>query len=154
MSSSLPTGRCRRSIPILGIQAAVLRKPWAEGDPDQSFSLHEAIAAYTVEGAYARVHAEDRKGRLKPGYLADLVVLSGRYRGDAAGAAARTPPGHYSLRWQDKLPRVTMAGRELCDSLIQAGCQAAPHVVTIRENNLAAGESGQTVGRLRAGLAG
>ncbi|GLS31883.1 amidohydrolase [Neomesorhizobium albiziae] len=62
--------------PILGIQAAVLRKPWAEGDPDQSFSLHEAIATYTVEGAYAEF-AEDRKGRLKPGYLADLVVLSG-----------------------------------------------------------------------------
>ncbi|MER8780676.1 amidohydrolase [Mesorhizobium sp. M0437] len=61
--------------PILGIQAAVLRKPWAEGDPDQSFSLLEALAGYTVEGAYAEF-MEHRKGRLKPGYLADLVVLS------------------------------------------------------------------------------
>ncbi|MER8544622.1 amidohydrolase [Mesorhizobium sp. M0684] len=61
--------------PILGIQAAVLRKPWAEGDPDQSFSLLEALAGYTVEGAYAE-YMEHRKGRLKPGYLADLVVLS------------------------------------------------------------------------------
>lgn len=61
--------------PILGIQAAVLRKPWASTDPDQRFSLHEAIAGYTVEGAYAEF-MEDRKGRLKPGYLADLVVLS------------------------------------------------------------------------------
>ncbi|MER8957465.1 amidohydrolase [Mesorhizobium sp. M0701] len=61
--------------PILGIQAAVLRKPWAEGDPDQSFSLIEALAGYTVEGAYAEF-MEHRKGRLKPGYLADLVVLS------------------------------------------------------------------------------
>jgi predicted amidohydrolase YtcJ len=61
--------------PILGIQAAVLRKPWAEGDPDQSFSLHESIAGYTVEGAYAEF-MEHRKGRLKLGYLADLVVLS------------------------------------------------------------------------------
>ncbi|MBN9220855.1 MAG: amidohydrolase [Mesorhizobium sp.] len=61
--------------PILGIQAAVLRKPWAETDPDQRFSLHESIAAYTVEGAYAEF-AEDRKGALKPGYMADLVVLS------------------------------------------------------------------------------
>ncbi len=34
--------------PILGIQAAVVRKPWAETDPDQSFSLREALAAYTV----------------------------------------------------------------------------------------------------------
>jgi predicted amidohydrolase YtcJ len=62
--------------PILGIQAAVLRKPWAEGLPDQSFTLEEALAGYTVEGAYAEF-AEERKGRLKPGYFADLVVLSG-----------------------------------------------------------------------------
>ncbi|MER9233392.1 amidohydrolase [Mesorhizobium sp. M0622] len=61
--------------PILGIQAAVLRKPWADGVPDQSFSLLEALAGYTVEGAYAEF-MEHRKGRLKPGYLADLVVLS------------------------------------------------------------------------------
>ncbi len=61
--------------PILSIQAALLRKPWAESDPDQSFSLQEALAAYTVEGAYAEF-AEHRKGVLKPGYMADLVVLS------------------------------------------------------------------------------
>jgi predicted amidohydrolase YtcJ len=61
--------------PILGIRAAMLRKPWADSDPDQSFSLHEALAAYTVEGAYAEF-AEHRKGALKTGYMADLVVLS------------------------------------------------------------------------------
>jgi predicted amidohydrolase YtcJ len=61
--------------PILGIQAAVLRKPWAQSDPDQSFSVRESLAAYTVEGAYAEF-AEHRKGVLKPGYMADLVVLS------------------------------------------------------------------------------
>ncbi|TKB21132.1 MAG: amidohydrolase [Mesorhizobium sp.] len=61
--------------PILGIQAAVMRKPWAEGLPDQSFSLHESIAGYTVEGAYAEF-MEHCKGRLKTGYLADIVVLS------------------------------------------------------------------------------
>ncbi|ESY96243.1 amidohydrolase [Mesorhizobium sp. LNHC229A00] len=61
--------------PILGIQAAVMRKPWAEGVADQSFSLHEALAGYTVEGAYSEF-MEHRKGVLKPGYLADLVVLS------------------------------------------------------------------------------
>ncbi len=62
--------------PIAGIQAAMLRKPWADGLPDQRFFLHEAIAAYTVEGAYAGF-METRKGQLKPGYLADLVILSG-----------------------------------------------------------------------------
>ena len=61
--------------PILSIQAAVMRKPWAEGMPDQSFSLREAIEGYTVEGAYAEF-MEDRKGRLKTGYLGDIVVLS------------------------------------------------------------------------------
>lgn len=62
--------------PIAGIQAAMVRKPWAAGMPDQSFDLDEAIAGYTVEGAYAEF-MEHRKGRLKPGYLADIVVLSG-----------------------------------------------------------------------------
>lgn len=62
--------------PVAGLQAAMLRKPWAPGDPDQSFSLNEALAGYTLEGAYAEF-AEDRKGVLKLGYLGDVVVLSG-----------------------------------------------------------------------------
>jgi predicted amidohydrolase YtcJ len=62
--------------PMAGIQAAMVRKPWAEGLPDHSYSLREAIAGYTVEGAYTEF-AEAAKGRLKQGYLADLVVLSG-----------------------------------------------------------------------------
>src|SRR5205814_1124612 len=60
--------------PIAGIQAAVTRTRWAEDDPDQSFTLEEALAGYTVEGAYAGF-AEDRTGRLKAGFNADLVVL-------------------------------------------------------------------------------
>ncbi|MBT1158810.1 amidohydrolase [Aminobacter anthyllidis] len=61
--------------PIEGMQAAMLRKPWADDMPDQSVSLHQALAGYTVEGAYAEFN-EDRKGQLKPGYFGDLVVLS------------------------------------------------------------------------------
>jgi predicted amidohydrolase YtcJ len=61
---------------LAGIHAAVNRTSWAPGLPEQSFSVQEAIAAYTVEGAYAE-HAEDRKGQLKPGYFADFVLLSG-----------------------------------------------------------------------------
>lgn len=61
---------------LAGIHAAVTRKPWEDDLPDQSFSLPEAMAAYTLEGAYAE-HAEDRKGRIAPGYLADLVLLTG-----------------------------------------------------------------------------
>ncbi len=37
--------------------------------------MEDALDAYTVNAAYAGF-AEDRKGKLTPGYLADLVVLS------------------------------------------------------------------------------
>ncbi|SIT57030.1 Amidohydrolase 3 [Mesorhizobium prunaredense] len=77
--------------PILGIQAAVLRKPWADSDPDQSFSLHESLAGYTVEGAYAEF-MEHRKGRLKPGFMADLVVLSGDIEATAPEALHTVRP--------------------------------------------------------------
>lgn len=66
--------------PIRGIEASVNRKPWGPEDLVQSFSLEEAISAYTVEGAHAEF-AEDRKGRVKPGFLADLVILSGDIEG-------------------------------------------------------------------------
>ena len=62
--------------PMHGIQAAVTRRKWQESDPDQRFTLMEAIAAYTVEGAYAEL-AEDRKGILKEGYFADVTMLDG-----------------------------------------------------------------------------
>ena len=77
--------------PILGIQAAVLRKPWAASDPDQSFSLQESLAGYTVEGAYAEF-AEHRKGVLKQGYLADLVVLSADVEAIAPEALHKVRP--------------------------------------------------------------
>ncbi|MFK0687761.1 amidohydrolase [Mesorhizobium sp. IMUNJ 23033] len=86
--------------PILGIQAAVMRKPWAEGLPDQSFSLHESIAGYTVEGAYAEF-MEHRKGRLKPGYMADLVALS-------ADIEATAPEALHTLR-----PVTTICGGKI-----------------------------------------
>ena len=77
--------------PILGIQAAVLRKPWAAGDPDQSFSLQESLAGYTVEGAYAEF-AEHRKGMLRLGFLADVVVLSADIEAIAPEALHRVRP--------------------------------------------------------------
>jgi predicted amidohydrolase YtcJ len=61
--------------PIIGMHAAVTRAKWQESDLDQSFTLIEALEAYTVEGAYAEFR-EDRKGRIRPGYLADITVLS------------------------------------------------------------------------------
>ncbi len=65
--------------PILGIYAAVTRRS-ADGKnpggwvPEQKISVEEALRAYTAGGAYG-VFAEGRRGRLIPGYLADLVLL-------------------------------------------------------------------------------
>ncbi|MCL4675367.1 MAG: amidohydrolase [Pararhodobacter sp.] len=61
--------------PFRGIQAALTR-PAFDGADDQRLSLHEVLAAYTIGGAFAE-HTEDRKGQLRAGYLADLVILSG-----------------------------------------------------------------------------
>lgn len=61
--------------PFRGIQAALTR-PTYEGANDQRLTLHEALAGYTIGGAYAE-HTDDRKGMLRPGYLGDIVILSG-----------------------------------------------------------------------------
>ena len=61
--------------PIRGMHAAITRDRWQETDPDQSYSMQEALEAYTVEGAYAEFR-EDRKGRIEPGFFADITILS------------------------------------------------------------------------------
>ncbi len=61
--------------PFQCIQDALTRKPWKEGLKDQRFSLMEALEAYTAIGAWVEF-MEDRKGVLKPGYLADVVILT------------------------------------------------------------------------------
>ena len=63
--------------PFRGLYAAVTRKNEAgtrEFFPSQRISIQQAIAAYTSGSAYAEF-AEKQKGRLKPGMLADFVVL-------------------------------------------------------------------------------
>ncbi|CAN7654364.1 amidohydrolase [Pararhizobium sp. LjRoot255] len=62
--------------PMYCIQCAMTREIWKEGLPDQRLSLMETLAAYTRTSAWVEF-MEDRKGVLKPGYLADVVVLSG-----------------------------------------------------------------------------
>jgi predicted amidohydrolase YtcJ len=44
--------------------------------PDHRLSLDQTLEAYTRTSAWVE-YMEDRKGMLKPGYLADLVILSG-----------------------------------------------------------------------------
>ena len=65
--------------PILGIYAAVTRRTldgkhpggWL---PEQKITVEEALRAYTSGNAYG-VFAERRRGRLAPGFKADLVLL-------------------------------------------------------------------------------
>jgi predicted amidohydrolase YtcJ len=65
--------------PLLGIYAAVTRRTLDGKNPDgwvpqEKISVEEALRAYTVGNAFG-VFAEDRRGRLAPGYLADLVLV-------------------------------------------------------------------------------
>lgn len=67
--------------PWAGIHAAVTRQttdgiPAGGWYPEQRLTLTEALAAYCTGPAIAEA-AADRKGRLLPGMLADLVVLNG-----------------------------------------------------------------------------
>jgi hypothetical protein len=65
--------------PLLGIQAAVTRRTldgkhpggWV---PEEKITVEEALRAYTAGDAYG-VFAEDQRGKLVPGYKADLVLL-------------------------------------------------------------------------------
>jgi predicted amidohydrolase YtcJ len=65
---------------MLGLYAAVTRQlpdgtPLDGWFPEERLSLAQAVEFYTAGSAYAEF-TDDRKGRLKPGYLADFIVLS------------------------------------------------------------------------------
>ena len=62
--------------PLLSIQASQARTPWSADLPDQRVSLGQVLEGYTWRGAHAGF-MEDRLGRIAPGMLADLVLLSG-----------------------------------------------------------------------------
>jgi hypothetical protein len=66
--------------PVLGIYAAVTRSTLDGKNPggwipEQKISVAEAVKAYTSTSAYAEF-AENGKGTISPGKLADFVVLS------------------------------------------------------------------------------
>lgn len=67
--------------PVYGLYAAVTRQTLG-GEPNdgwfpaQRLTIEEAIEAYTKAPAWASFE-EDRKGMLKPGYLADIAVFDG-----------------------------------------------------------------------------
>jgi predicted amidohydrolase YtcJ len=67
--------------PLMGMYAAVTRQT-PEGEPaggwipEERIDAETALRAYTVNNAWAE-GKEDRKGKLAPGFLADLVILDG-----------------------------------------------------------------------------
>jgi len=65
--------------PLWGLYAAVTRRTLDERHPggwvsEQKISLEAAIRAYTLDAAYTEF-AETVKGSIRPGFLADFVVL-------------------------------------------------------------------------------
>ena len=67
-------------VAMRGIQCAVTRRP-IDGSlppyrPEEAMTVAEAIATYTAGGAYASFE-EHTKGAIRPGMLADFVVLDG-----------------------------------------------------------------------------
>jgi predicted amidohydrolase YtcJ len=66
--------------PMIGLHAAVTRQfpdgtPAGGWFPEEKLTIAQAVEFYTLGSAYAQ-HAEQEKGSLTPGKLADLVVLS------------------------------------------------------------------------------
>jgi predicted amidohydrolase YtcJ len=61
--------------PIAGLHAALNRQPWQPGHHSHNQTLAEAIASYTRDAAYAEFQ-EDKKGQIKVGLWADLVLLT------------------------------------------------------------------------------
>ena len=66
-------------IPLYGIYAAVTRRTLDDKNPggwipEQKIGVEDALRAYTTGGAYA-MFAEQTRGSLEPGKLADLVMI-------------------------------------------------------------------------------
>jgi predicted amidohydrolase YtcJ len=63
--------------PLLGLWHATAREDRQTGEvigAEQRVSIEEALRLYTTAGAYVTFD-EEKKGRISPGRLADLVVL-------------------------------------------------------------------------------
>jgi predicted amidohydrolase YtcJ len=77
--------------PLLGIWSGLTRTPWQEGDPPQHQQLEHLLNGYTRAAAYAEFR-EQHKGMLRPGMLADLVLLDADLFAAPAAEIARVHP--------------------------------------------------------------
>lgn len=78
-SDTMPMG------PNYGIGLAV-----NSGHSMQRIQLHEAVRAYTEGGAYL-LHMEDCLGKIRPGFMADLVIQDEKYMEDTKNIGAMKP---------------------------------------------------------------
>ena len=81
--------------PLEGIYAAVTRRTLDDKNPDgwipaQKIGVDDALRAYTRTAAFA-MFAEQSRGSLQPGKLADLVMIRHRHHAHRAGADPRRP---------------------------------------------------------------
>jgi hypothetical protein len=77
--------------PMLGIQSAMTARPLRPDCPPQEQSLMDCLAAFTRDGAWTEF-AEQKKGRIAPGLLADIVVLDGDIESTPAEEVSRRKP--------------------------------------------------------------
>jgi hypothetical protein len=61
--------------PFLGMDAALNRQEWKAGLLNQAQTLEQTLNAYTTDGAFLEF-AENQKGQLQEGMLADVTMLS------------------------------------------------------------------------------
>lgn len=61
--------------PLKAVQSCLTRLPLSEDSTSQRQSIHDVLRSYTADAAYAE-HQENIKGKIKAGYLADVVLLS------------------------------------------------------------------------------
>lgn len=62
--------------PLHCLHCAMARRPWAPDLPDQRLHLADALAAYSAGGAYL-CFAENRRGQLRVGMQADVILVTG-----------------------------------------------------------------------------
>ena len=93
------------SNPFLGMQAAMTAKPLRRDCTSQAQGLMDTLHAFTAAGAYMEF-MEDRKGMLKEGYLADVVVLDADMERTPADAIASGAASVNDLRWPGDLRAV------------------------------------------------
>jgi predicted amidohydrolase YtcJ len=77
--ADIPGCRVEEVPPLMQIEAAVTRRRPGHPDeraylPEQRVSIHDAVRAYTINGAY-QVHMEHEIGSIEVGKRADLVAL-------------------------------------------------------------------------------